>query len=457
MITRTCASSLGLVAALALAACSDGGDADGVGEAPQDEVSIAPPVQALLGRVLFDLAFPGTNGRACGTCHVPGEHTTLRPAGVTARLAHDPYDPLFNVIDADDPTAAALTFDHLRAGLVRVSLPMADNIDVVDADGKVVTGSNRTIQVWRAVPTVENTAYTAPYQLDGRIATLPEQALQALINHSRITYQPDAGLLGFLSAYESTVFSSPRAAAVAAAILAGVTPPDPQPVLAPGSDAQRGQGIFQQACAPCHGGPRGNQILDEAAHDMLFPVLNQDGSVSLATLSDDTVVPAQVRHDHAGDRFLNIGIAGGTYLGQVGLFPNFTGVSFPQYRVRFYADASRQTPVVDLPPPPPLVGPNLIPQAFSVDPGRAITSGDPADFEAFDVPQLRGIKHTAPYFHDNSAPDLATMVDIYSRFILRQLPSLNLPLVNPPEGPGLPPESLSPAQKKQLIAYLERI
>jgi cytochrome c peroxidase len=375
-----------------------------------------------------------------------------------ARRADDPEDALFNAIDADDPGVTPPTFEHLQAGLVRVTLRLAENLDLLDADGNVITGPDRTLQVWRAVPTVENTAYTAPYQLDGRIPTLPEQARQALQAHSQIEDDPCPVELDHIAAYERTKFSSPAAAAVAEAIAEGEPPPDAEPDLPPGSDAAEGRAIFSQACAPCHGSPTKNQILDPAAHDILFPVLGADGSVALAPpLPDGSVLPAEVRHDHAGDPFLNIGIAGGTYLGQVGLFPNFTGVDFPRYRLRFYTDASRTQPLVDLPPPPPLVGPNLGPQAFSVDPGRAVTSGDPADFEAFKVNQLRGIKHTAPYFHDNSAPDLETVLDIYSRFILPQLPSLGLPRVVPPAGPGLPPEALTPEQKAQLIAYLEEI
>src|SRR5262249_38058734 len=109
------------------------------------------------------------------------------------------------------------------------------------------------------------------------------------------------------------------------------------------------------------------------------------------------------------------------------------------------------------PPPPPALAPTGVPQAFSVDPGRAIITGDVADWEAFDVPQLRGIAQTAPYFHDNSAPDLGAALDIYSRFILPALPQLGMPRVVPPAAPGLPPEALTPEQKAQIIAYLNRI
>jgi cytochrome c peroxidase len=149
---------------------------------------------------------------------------------------------------------------------------------------------------------------------------------------------------------------------------------------------------------------------------------------------------------------------------ELGGLPNTSGLTFPHYRLRFYTDASRSQKLVDLPPPlvdpvtgQPLLGPNNFPQAFTVDPGRSIITGDPADYEAFDVPTLHGIANTAPYFHDNSRLDLESVVNLYSRAILPFIPSIGLPGVVPPAGPGLPPESLTATQKAQLIAYLKKI
>ena len=59
--------------------------------------------------------------------------------------------------------------------------------------------------------------------------------------------------------------------------------------------------------------------------------------------------------------------------------------------------------------------------------------GDPRDFEAFDVPQLRGIAHTAPYVHDNNGETLQQVLDQYSRFMLPAIAPLNLPPMYPPE------------------------
>jgi hypothetical protein len=154
-------------------------------------------------------------------------------------------------------------------------------------------------------------------------------------------------------------------------------------------------------------------------------------------------------------------------------------VPLPRYRFRFYTDGTRTTLVTDLPPIPastgfpcngplcgplnppndenglPIVGPNFFMQSFSTDPGRAGITGNPADFEAFKIPQLRGIAHTAPYFHDNNHATLDDVLDTYSRFILPPIAALNLPAVNPPEGPNPPPEALSQRDKADLLTFLQ--
>lgn len=60
--------------------------------------------------------------------------------------------PCSTRLDADDPAAAEPTFEHLKKGLIRVVLPLPDNMDVIDVDGAVITPADRSISVWRGVP-----------------------------------------------------------------------------------------------------------------------------------------------------------------------------------------------------------------------------------------------------------------------------------------------------------------
>lgn len=434
------------------------------------------PGQALAGRPLFVFALSLTNGRACASCHPESDHTALLPASVAARLAQDPNDPLFNAIDADDPSAAVPTYRHLLKGLVRITLPLPANIDLIDVNGQVVTPPARTISVWRGVPSVENTAYTAGFLYDGRAATLQQQALGALRDHSQIRTAVGFGEQNLIAAFEQTIFSSDRAKSVADQIEAGVPVSaiaDPEASMALTVEQQRGRAIYNRACTGCHGAATDNLITNRAAHDQLFFQLQPDGNVVYQSLPG--VGPVPVLAPRPTDEFLNVGFGLASYRGQIGQFPAFNAdVELPRYRLRFYADGSRSVPVTELPPIPvtasgqpfdpqpainpqtgaPIVGPNRAPQWWSTDPGRCLISGDPADFEAFDVPQLRGVAHTAPYMHDNSHATLADVVNTYSRDILPLIPALGLPRVSPPESPGLPAESLTPQEKADLLAFL---
>jgi cytochrome c peroxidase len=457
---------------LALGACS--GPAANEPDTVSVEMAVSANQAARRGEELFETAFPDTNGRSCATCHVRADHTALNPAHVAATLAANPEDPLFDRLDADDPTAAVPTFEHLKKGLVRVVLTLPDNMDTIDPFGNVNTPPDRQIAVWRGVPTVENTAITAPYQFDGRKATLQEQAQGAITAHSEGGTVAQADL-DAIAAFQMAEFSSNRAKYVAKKLEQGVPVEQiirPELKMDELTAAQeRGLGLYNASCEPCHGGATTNRIVDREVHDFAIPELKPDGSGNV--LFDTSVTPpVPVRANQPNNEFLNIGIANLTAFGQFGFPGIFTSnVPMPQFRFRFYTDATRTVATADLPPVPvfdpvtflplldengaPIVGPNFLPQFFSTDPGRAATTGDPHDFEAFDMPPLRGIANTAPYFHDNAAETLRDLVNIYSRFIIQFFPMLNRPLVNPPEPGSFFPESFTPEGKDDLIAFLE--
>jgi cytochrome c peroxidase len=428
------------------------------------------------GEQLFETPFAGTNGRSCATCHVREDHTALTPAHVQALFEENPEDPLFNRIDADDPLAEVPTFEHLKKGLVRVILPLPDNMDLIDFAGNVVTPPDRTIQVWRAVPSVENAAITAPYQYDGRKGTLQQQAQAAIIDHSE-GGPVSARDLNKIAEFQQDMFTSKRAEKVAKKMEHGVPVEEierPELKMKLTAAQKRGRDVYDIACEACHGGATTLQVVNRTIHDLAFVQLKPDGNV----LFDTSVAPPRpVLLPQPNNEFLNVGFGNLSYLGQI--FGDFFGPRFnasvplPQYRYRFYTDGTRTVKKVDLPPVPqtasgnpfdlfaavdengaPIVGPNFLPQLFSTDPGRAATTGDPADFEAFDVPQLRGVANTAPYFHDNSAETLRDAVDLYSRFILPFFAPLNLPAALPPEPNSFFPESLTPAQKADLLEFL---
>jgi cytochrome c peroxidase len=331
--------------------------------------------------------------------------------------------------------------------------------------------------VWRSVPSIANVAITAPFQLDGRAATLEEQAQGALTSHSEGS-DVSMAELEQLAAFERSVFSSDRARTVAEYLAAGgdladAPIPEDELDLAPPKE-ERGRAIYEAVCAPCHGGATTATILDRTIHDQAFPTLKPDGSVLYEVPA--TTPPTVVLTDQSMNEFLNIGSAYEAFQGQFDPDSHsFTkDVSFPSYRYRFYTDDSRAQIAADLPPssPPgdpfevvidadgnPVIGPNFAVQFTSTDPGRSMITGSPNDFEAFNVPSLRGIGGTAPYLHNNAAETLEVLVDLYSDHFLARFPSLSLPGEREPDPDGDrgPPEALTAAQKSDLIAFLKRL
>jgi len=101
------------------------------------------------------------------------------------------------------------------------------------------------------------------------------------------------------------------------------------------------------------------------------------------------------------------------------------------------------------------------------DPGRALLTGFagvglPArdDWSKFDIPGLRGISKTAPYFHNNSADTLEEVLDHYNEFFKRVV-------INAPVGQPWPPavstdgvhvdRPFTPDEVAPLLAYLRTL
>jgi cytochrome c peroxidase len=392
----------------------------------------------------FDRSLDGlsANGRSCVDCHMATNSFQLSPANAEARFQRlerrrlwnpDADDPLFRPIDADDFRTAgesASDFSNLRQnGLVRITLPLPSNIRLVDPASDAPS-TDAVADVWRAVPSVNDVALTGPdavnpwprgpnasggYQLDARFTTLQAQALGALTNHAQIQGEPPQELLDDLSSFQRVLFTSHRVRALSDAVREGTTPlPDPDGRL--NALEQRGKLVFQRACAQCHGGP--GQSTPQA------PVVRFHDISSQCPRPVDTVTPA---------RF-----------------------AFAPCPTRLARNARTYE----------ITQPNGVKiRRTSSDPGRALLTGfvgGPAaqdDWNKLDMPGLRGISKTAPYFHNNSAATLEEVVDHYTEFFKRVR-------VNAP--PGVVPPILStdgvnldrpptPEEREALLAYLRKL
>jgi cytochrome c peroxidase len=81
------------------------------------------------------------------------------------------------------------------------------------------------------------------------------------------------------------------------------------------------------------------------------------------------------------------------------------------------------------------------------------------DWNKFDMPGLRGLSKTAPYFHNNSAATLEEMVDHYVEFFKRvkanAAPGV-VPAVATTDGVNFDRQPL-PEERAALLAYLRKL
>ncbi|MEO8429025.1 MAG: cytochrome c peroxidase [Verrucomicrobiota bacterium] len=361
---------------------------------------------AVVGAVLFTVGFPNvhSNGRTCATCHVPSEDFQLTPQNVEERfqalqrrLRTNPQadDPLFRSIDAND---GAHDFTNLRQhALVRVFIPLPTDSSGQKLVWPVDDPDATEVALWRSTPTVLNTAFTAPYQLDGRQATLQAQALGALIGHSEITAAPEPRFLNDVAAFQKTLFSSASVRRLAVALASGQPLPRTDPPL--NGVERQGKALFDHHCATCHGGPT------------------------------QTVPLAEIEGPGIHDIFVSKPVP-----------PFATDLPFApsplEPRLWAFRVAGQTDPVV-------------IP---STDPGKALLTGSPTDMNGFEMTTLYGIFKTAPYFHDNSAATLEDVVRHYQlvfEAVRRVIPDF-LPFPQRPD-------PITDDQFAPLIAYLKKI
>jgi hypothetical protein len=382
------------------------------------------------------------NGRSCGDCHMVTDHFQLSPANADRRFKllewrrrFDPSadDPLFRPIDADDFRIngdAASDFSNLRQnGLIRVTFDLPANIKLIDPATNVPSAET-FVDIWRSVPTVNDVKITGPdgenpwprdpnrsggYQLDARVGTLQEQALGALLNHAQLPGPPSPQFLDDLHSFQRVLFTNNRVRALADAMDAGTTPlPDPDAPLSPLE--QQGKVVFTRACAQCHGGPRQSTPA--------VPVIRYHDVAAGCPRPVDTVTP-----------------------------PRWSFAPCPPQLARnartyeiTQANGSKVRRTTD-------------------DPGRALLTGfvglpqPQDDWSKFDMPALRGISKTAPYFHNNSAATLEDLVAHYVEFFKRV--QANAPGGVPP--PVATTDGIhfdrapQPAELPALIAYLKKL
>jgi len=230
--------------------------------------------------------------------------------------------------------------------------------------------------------------------------------------------------------------------ALSDAIAAGTSPlPDPDPVL---NDLETaGKLVFNRACAQCHGNmgghPSGSTPIQQGTPATPTALVRYHDIMTACPRPVDNVSPP---------RF------------------SFAPCSASQmenvrtYEVTNSGVAPSGTPCGGAAPQPACVT-----RVTTSDPGRLLLTGYPAaggpgDIQHMDIPNLRGISRTAPYFMNNTAATLEEMLEHYKQFFKRvqvQNPAAPLLTTQPGVTPPVIDRPFTDAEVPALLAYLRKI
>lgn len=314
------------------------------------------------GRFLFEDETFGGNGRTCLTCH-SRETGTVSPADAQRRFALNRQDALFRHDGSDDGRGHGV-LRMLTEATILVEIALPPNVRLADDP------TARSVTLRRGIPTTLNTPALDPVlMMDGREPSLQSQAHNALAGHAQVlTAGAGDADLDAIAAFQRTdrFFSSDAVRQFARG--------GPAPALPAGAteSEKRGRKFFEDtfdpanlkagSCALCHSGP----MLDRT--NQFFPV------------------------PPVGARFQSVGVS------------EFNDARNPVRTYLFKNSDGSETSLT------------------SPDPGRALITGKVEDANFFKIPPLRGIRRTAPYFHDNSARTMEAAVAHYAKLFVVLFP-----------------------------------
>ena len=398
----------------------------------------------------------GSNGRTCGTCHVPEQAWSFTPEAAQARfLESHGLDPLFRTNDgsvcedADVSTMAKRQTAFgllLTRGLIRVSLdvptqtndapPKPAEFDIVAVDDPYHCAASQFLPLQaaslfrRPLPST-NLSFLTAVMWDGREPSLAQQANDATLGHAQagvpLTLAQQAAIVDFESGLYTAQSRDNDAGSLNAKGASG------------GATALAAQQFYTGINDPIGFNPTSAPFTPE-----VFTIFTAWRSIAKAggageTGRDDGPRATARRSIARGEELFNtkpIVIAGvgglnnetfstpsgpvtvpGSFVGSCTTCHDAPNVGDHSVKAPLnigVADAARRTRDMPL-----YTLRNLLTNetAQTTDPGRAMITGKWADIGKFKGPILRGLAARAPYFHNGSAGTLDDVVEFYdSRF-----------------------------------------
>jgi cytochrome c peroxidase len=223
---------------------------------------------------------------------------------------------------------------------------------------------------------------------------------------------------------------------------AGTSPlPDPDPVL--NALETSGKSVFNRACGQCHGNldghPSGSTPILQGVQGTPTAIVRYHAIQTACPRPVDIVNPP---------RFV------------------FQQCSPSQMEnVRTYQITNSGVAPSGTPCGGPAPQPACVTRVTISDPGRMLLTGypvpgGPGDVQHFDIPSLRGISRTAPYFHNNTAATLEDMVEHYKqffKFVAIQQPTAAFLTTQPGVTPPVIDRPFTDAEVPALLAYLRKL
>ncbi|HEX4375901.1 MAG TPA: hypothetical protein VHZ99_01990 [Steroidobacteraceae bacterium] len=428
----------------------------------------------------------GTNGRTCGTCHVQEDAWTFTPSHAR-QLAHD--DPLFAPVDGSDcpPDTTAQRPNNKNSSMVlnyaviriELAIPASANYALASTTNPkgcaIPPGSpanqNNLFMFRRPLPST-NLLLLSAVMWDGRetvdkittqigetntsalLFDLGHQADDATTGHAQgasiVGSQAQTDIVAFENSLYTAqaVYLQPGGLAlltfgaeggsdymqntVTPAFYIGINDPLNPPFTTtvftiysswePGSagylrlgPAQkaigRGEAIFNNTKFVVHDVPGLNSVPSDPLYNPADPLAGQDITTGCALCHNNPNVG-----NHSTSLAINIGTTAAHPVNNDGRANTALDISnLPVYTLKNLTSGSA---------------------VQTTDPGKAMISGQWTDIGKTKGPILRGLAARAPYFHNGSAKDLATVVTFYNqRFQI----------------------GLTPQQQSDLVAFLEAL
>ena len=413
----------------------------------------------------------GTNGRACGTCHIPDQAFGLSAAAAARTFARTRgQDPLFAPIDgANCPDArrqdAAAHSLLLKHGLFRISIPLPANaqftISVIhDPYGCAITLDPNTgredVSVYRRPLPSTNLAFLSAVMIDGRETVAPlndgetflanletdlkQQALDATTGHAQALRPPTEQQLTEIVRFELGLYSAQSLDWASGWLTDGGARGGAKALSSeeyfPGINDSLGDNptgtpfdpssmtLFSAWTSPAVAATPADGRRDAARRAIAAGERIFDTAPLIITgvrgLNDDSALgkPGAIKahcstcHDapDVGDHSMPVPL-------DIGTSHSTLPSTEPDSNV-IAALAELEMP--DLPVYlisgcPDSSNPARSASFYTSDPGRALITGKCSDLNRIKGPILRGLAARAPYFHNGSAADLSQVVSFYDR------------------------------------------